>query len=35
MSIGANQTKQSINYYGFPGGTVSVNCGSHETRLVW
>ncbi|SDP53195.1 Fibronectin type III domain-containing protein [Pedococcus dokdonensis] len=35
MSIGANQTKQSINYYGFPGGTVSVNCGGHRDSMTW
>lgn len=35
MSIGANQTKQSLNYYGFPGGTVSVNCGGHRDSITW
>jgi len=35
MSISADQTKQSINYYGFPGDTVSVNCGGHTDSMQW
>jgi hypothetical protein len=35
VSIGANESKQTLNYYGFPGDTVSVNCGGHRDSVRW
>jgi hypothetical protein len=35
MTIGKNQTKDSINYYGYPGDTISANCGGYRDSVPW
>ena len=35
MSIGANQTKESDNFYGFPGDTISVSCDGVKDSMTW
>nr|NLI48894.1 hypothetical protein [Propionibacterium sp.] len=32
---GPNETRQSLNYYGFPGGTVTVTCNGVSGSLTW